>query len=649
MIEKPTYEELEQRVRELEKAEYDFSEERDRAEHLRNILIAIRNVNKLIVRETDPKALVNKVCSELTKTRGYFNTWIALLDEEETYVSVTASSSFNGGFHAMKSNLQRGVFPSCISQTLADGKLIVAKNPLVDCPNCPLSSEYGDRAGMSCTLSYRGKTYGVLSVSSPRAYADDNEEHDLFAELAADLAFALSKLKTDAQVHHLNQIVTSIPQPISFVSRDYRYHAVNDVYAELFGIAAQKIIGQTPADFFDKQVFETEIKPRLDHVLNGNNLQYEIQADFPGRGKRWMFMSYYPYRNETGDIAGVISHGHDITDRKLAEEALRKSEERFSLAMDASKDGLWDWDLTTGDIYCSPGLLSMLGYDSTDVIENVDKWRDLIHPEDRQKTYQVNIDCVNNVTDSFQIEYRMKTNDGGWKWILGRGRAVYRDGFGRALRMIGTHQDITERKHMEEALRESEEKYRILFEHTGEALFVAQDGRIVFQNPRSNELSAYSAEEFQSKPFFDFIHEDDREMVMDHHIRRLNGEKIPERYVFRIIHKNSNILWAELNAVLIQWKGKPAVLCFMTDITERKKEEEERESLIADLQNALSKIKTLSGLLPICSYCKKIRDDKGYWQEVEAYIRKYSEAKFSHSICQECAKKHYPDFDIYED
>jgi PAS domain S-box-containing protein len=162
-------------------------------------------------------------------------------------------------------------------------------------------------------------------------------------------------------------------------------------------------------------------------------------------------------------------------------------------------------------------------------------------------------------------------------------------------------------------------------------------------------LYTYSAEEFQSKPFFDFIHEDDREMVMDHHIRRLNGEKIPERYVFRIIHKNSNILWAELNAVLIQWKGKPAVLCFMTDITERKKEEEERESLIADLQNALSKIKTLSGLLPICSYCKKIRDDKGYWQEVEAYIRKYSEAKFSHSICQECAKKHYPDFDIYED
>jgi len=67
------------------------------------------------------------------------------------------------------------------------------------------------------------------------------------------------------------------------------------------------------------------------------------------------------------------------------------------------------------------------------------------------------------------------------------------------------------------------------------------------------------------------------------------------------------------------------------------------------LQEALEKVKTLRGMLPICSHCKKIRDDKGYWQEVEAYIHKYSEAEFSHSICQECAKKHYPDFDIYED
>jgi len=77
--------------------------------------------------------------------------------------------------------------------------------------------------------------------------------------------------------------------------------------------------------------------------------------------------------------------------------------------------------------------------------------------------------------------------------------------------------------------------------------------------------------------------------------------------------------------------------------------EEQRERLILDLQEALAKVKTLSGLLPICSYCKKIRDDKGYWNQIESYIRDHSEAEFSHSICRECAKKYYPDMDLYDE
>ena len=73
------------------------------------------------------------------------------------------------------------------------------------------------------------------------------------------------------------------------------------------------------------------------------------------------------------------------------------------------------------------------------------------------------------------------------------------------------------------------------------------------------------------------------------------------------------------------------------------------EKTVAELQNALSEVKSLSGLLPICSHCKKIRNDEGYWQEVESYIHAHSEARFSHSICRDCAKKYYPDYDIYAD
>ena len=80
------------------------------------------------------------------------------------------------------------------------------------------------------------------------------------------------------------------------------------------------------------------------------------------------------------------------------------------------------------------------------------------------------------------------------------------------------------------------------------------------------------------------------------------------------------------------------------DITERKRAEDERENLIQELQNALSDVKKLSGLLPICASCKKVREDSGYWTRIEEYIRDHSEADFSHSICPECMKRRYPGF-----
>ncbi len=91
--------------------------------------------------------------------------------------------------------------------------------------------------------------------------------------------------------------------------------------------------------------------------------------------------------------------------------------------------------------------------------------------------------------------------------------------------------------------------------------------------------------------------------------------------------------------------GSPrGFLVHVREITDRKKAEEERERLIAELQEAMSKVKFLSGMLPICSNCKKVRDDHGYWHQVESYIRDHSEAEFTHGICPECAVKLYPDY-----
>lgn len=138
-----------------------------------------------------------------------------------------------------------------------------------------------------------------------------------------------------------------------------------------------------------------------------------------------------------------------ISERRQAEAALRTSEERFRLAMEATRDGLWDWDVVSGAVYYSPSYWAMLGYDAETQPQDAASWMEMIHPEDRELVLTANTDCIENRANSFLIEYRLRTKDGIWKWIQGRGKAVARGTSGQALRMVGTHIDISERKQHE--------------------------------------------------------------------------------------------------------------------------------------------------------------------------------------------------------
>ena len=162
----------------------------------------------------------------------------------------------------------------------------------------------------------------------------------------------------------------------------------------------------------------------------------------------------------------------DITERKLAENTLKKSENHFREAMEATNDGLWDWNVETGETYNSPAYYRMLGYEPGDFPNNIQFWVDHIHSDDRAQAIKANEDCIENRVSNFEVEFRMRTKSGGWKWILGRGRTSARDANGRALRMIGTHQDITERKSTEEKLRHSEERYHSLFDRMLDGVYL---------------------------------------------------------------------------------------------------------------------------------------------------------------------------------
>ena len=171
----------------------------------------------------------------------------------------------------------------------------------------------------------------------------------------------------------------------------------------------------------------------------------------------------------------------DITERKRAEEALRQSEERFQQAMEATNDGLWDWNVKSGDVYYSPAYSRMLGYEAAEFANHVQSWIDLLHPDDRAKAVSVNQDCIENRIPNFEVEFRMRTKGGEWKTILGRGKAVCRDADGRAIRMIGTHLDITERKRAEEALQKAHDELETKVQERTAELAKANEELAIFQ------------------------------------------------------------------------------------------------------------------------------------------------------------------------
>ena len=155
--------------------------------------------------------------------------------------------------------------------------------------------------------------------------------------------------------------------------------------------------------------------------------------------------------------------------------------------------------------------------------------------------------------------------------------------------------DITDRKQAEDALKESEKKYRALVDNAGEAIFVAQDGKLKFTNPRTETLTGYSGETLKTRSFVEFIHPDDRAMVLERHTRRMQGEELPPQYAFRIVTAGQNVRWVELNVVAIEWDGAPATLNFVTDITERKKAEAEKEK-VQELLNQSQKMESIGRL-----------------------------------------------------
>ncbi len=282
-------------------------------------------------------------------------------------------------------------------------------------------------------------------------------------------------------------------------------------------------------------------------------------------------------------LIGRILSDHEARYEYVA--SLRESEERFKRAMEANKDGLWDWNIQTGEVYFSPGYVTMLGYEPGELHGDFETWRGLLHSEDLPAIQEAVQQSLNGLKENYEVEFRMRTKDGEWHWVLARGKVVERDSQGNPLRMVGTHTDLTNAKQAEQTLRESEERYRTLFDEIQDGVYRSTHaGRFVDVNPAMIRILGYDSREevlaLDIKKDLYFEPEERESLFLD------TGQQKVE--VFRLRRKDGTEIWVEDHGHYIHDEQGNVLFHegILRDITERKQAEQERERLHSQLVQA---------------------------------------------------------------
>lgn len=370
--------------------------------------------------------------------------------------------------------------------------------------------------------------------------------------------------------------------------REHRLRLITDNMSELMRLtdldgsllylspSHEYVLGYTPDERKGRSVFEFLHPDDLQRIKEafekGVALAQPGSSEYRIRHKDghyiWMEAIGKVVSDAKGTVEGTLLSSRDITMRKEMEESLRVSENLYRTIFDSTGTGMLiiEEDMTISLVNAE--LERMTGYTRNELEGK--RWVDFVSPSDASAMtgyHEMRRTEADTVPESY--EFRFVDKAGVAKCAFATVALIP-----ETRKTIASLHDITEKKKMEEALQASEEKYRLLIENVGQAIFVAQDGVITFANPAMMELSGFSRDTLINQPFITFIHPDDRQMVIENHLKRLRGQELPSRYHFRVIDNSSRVLWVELSTVLVNWGGRPATLNFINDITERREAEE---------------------------------------------------------------------------
>ena len=389
-------------------------------------------------------------------------------------------------------------------------------------------------------------------------------------------------LRESEALYH--SLVESLPCSVWRKDLEGRFTFANQRFCEHLGLSLDQLLGKTNLDVGHPQALAEKHRRDDQKALETGGVFEDIEEVVSAecQGKRYVHTLKTVVRDAGGNITGTQGIGWDVTERKLAEEELRKSRERFELAVSGSQDGLWDWDVEANHVWYSPRLRAILGYDEQEFPNQPGETEKRVHPDDHARWRAALLDHVEGVTDHLEVEYRVRHKDGSYRWVRNRGVAL-RHANGKAYRMAGSCEDITERKQAEMALRQSEERYRSVVAAMQDGILLLDaDGGIRECNAAAERILGLSAEQMMGRtphdPRWRAIHEDGSPFPGETHppmVTLRTGRPCTE--VVMGVHKpDGTLTWITVNAQpLFQGDGRTlaGVAASFEDITDRKRTE----------------------------------------------------------------------------
>jgi PAS domain S-box-containing protein len=424
------------------------------------------------------------------------------------------------------------------------------------------------------------------STSQPRL--DAHGQHIGFIGVAHDITEAkeaeLSLREREAQ---LSAFISQATAGFGQVDLDGNFTLVNDRFCEIAGWSREELIGRSMQSITHPDDLPRNLRMFERAVAEGVPYAHEKRYVRKDGGIVWVNNSVSVIRRPDGEPFGVLAVTLDVTQRRQAEEALRKGEETLRLAIEGAGMAAWELDLDTSEGEWSPNRFDLLGMARRGHSHGAyDEWIARVHPEDRATVAEAAERCLAKGTP-YTLEYRICREDTGEvRWLQSHGSRVdYEDD--RPSRFVGVSFDITNRKRAEEELRESESRYRAIFEQANDFLITTTlDQKITSVNPSVLASLGYAEDEVIGRPISDFMDADQFAMS-----RAALERKIAEGGTTRLTLKvrardGRELIWETNSRLDTDESGRPTALhAIGRDMTEAKRAEAHQKLLIDELNH----------------------------------------------------------------